>query len=438
MKYTMNPMSYKDTIADLYKLQQFSIKQGLENILKLTQQLGNPHNEYPVIHIAGTNGKGSTSALIQRIFSEHGFSCGLYTSPHLVDFRERIRINNEMIDPEYICKYWYDMAEVVSSEKATFFDTTTALAFSYFRDKKVDIAVIETGLGGRLDSTNIVQSVAAVLTPIHRDHTKQLGKRLSAIAREKADIIRRGSAVFCAKQHNRVLLALTEYHSLIRQWYYLPEVTKIHYIPENSSNSFFDLKDLIRSVTYENLELNLAGKHQIENASLAYLVSRWFLEQNNIHFDEFLFRRALKTVYWPGRFQKISGNPDIILDVSHNYDGFRKTSELIKYQYPDRKVHLLIGLLADKEYRQIAKKICKLFASITITNPVHERVLQPEKLQSYLKSLDTEATIIKDYRKAWMKLTSKLSADEVLIVMGSHFLVGAILATIQEKLDFIS
>jgi dihydrofolate synthase/folylpolyglutamate synthase len=427
----MSIQTYQDTINSLYQLQQFSVKQGLENIRKLSGKLGNPHTKYPVIHVAGTNGKGSTSAIIQRILSEHGFSTGLYTSPHLIDFRERIRINDEMIDTDYICRYWDEMAEFVSTEKATFFDTTTALAFSYFKDKNIDVAVIETGLGGRLDSTNIVQPAAAVLTPIHRDHTKQLGKKLSLITREKADIIKKGSTVFCARQHPRVYLALAPYQLTARHWYFLTDALKLRFNVVNSTGSSFDLTDLIYDQSFNDLKLNLAGKHQVDNAALAYLVSRWFLGKRGITFNDTLFRKALETIHWPGRFQKIYSNPDIILDVSHNYDGFRKTIKLIEDQYSKRRVHLLIGLLSDKEYRWIAKTIYNRFSSITITNPVHERVLSAEKFQSCLASLGMHAHVILDYREAWRELTQKICGDDVLIVMGSHFLIGAILAMIQ-------
>ena len=176
MKIQQN--SYSKTITKLYNLQQFSVKQGLENIQQLSKFLNYPEKKYPVLHVAGTNGKGSTSVILQRILYAHGLRTGLYTSPHLLDFRERIRINDDFIDRNYIIGYWKNIDPLVSRIKATFFDTTTALAFNYFHDHQVDVAVIETGLGGRLDSTNIVDSAAAIITPIHRDHTRQLGLKL--------------------------------------------------------------------------------------------------------------------------------------------------------------------------------------------------------------------------------------------------------------------
>jgi dihydrofolate synthase/folylpolyglutamate synthase len=343
-----------------------------------------------------------------------------------------------MIDPEYICQYWNKMSETVLSEKATFFDTTTALAFSYFRDKKVDAAVIETGLGGRLDSTNIVRPEVVILTPIHRDHTRQLGSKLSDIAREKADIIKNGCTVFCAVQHRRVGETLTEYRDRSSAWFDLNDAVRIRILRHHRSKSLFCMEDVIRGEKYEDLELNLEGDHQVANASLAYLTGRWFLEKRGIRFEPALFRKALKKIYWPGRFHQISSSPDIILDVSHNYDGFRKTIALIENRYHGRKVHLLIGLLSDKEYRLIAKLVYKRFSSVTVTNPVHERVLPPEKFQSYIKSLGGNARVIQNYREAWHELTGNLAETDVLIIMGSHFLIGAIWTLNQEKLDFIS
>lgn len=196
---------YTQTTQQLFDLQKYAIKLGLENISYLCQVFGNPQLKFPIIHIAGTNGKGSTAFYISNILQTCGLKVGLYTSPHLVDFRERIRINNQLIEKDYIIQFWKEIKESVLRLKATFFDTTTLMALKYFADKEVDVAVIETGLGGRLDSTNIVKPDMVVITPIGYDHQKQLGKTLKLIAFEKAGIIKDKCIVFVSEQKRSVL-----------------------------------------------------------------------------------------------------------------------------------------------------------------------------------------------------------------------------------------
>ena len=239
----MNP--YLKTITELYGLQKFSIKMGLENISEICDHLNNPQNLYPVIHVAGTNGKGSTSRMIQATLTSHGLRVGLYTSPHLVDFRERIVIDDKQIEKDYIVEYWRKISPLIYQLKATFFDTTTALAFEYFGYKNIDVAVIETGLGGRLDSTNIVNPVSVVITPIEIDHTRQLGNNLQSIAWEKASIIKSGSTVFVAKQKKMVREVLEKCSSKAEICYNFTDSVRIDKIRAGLDYLNFNLVDNI-------------------------------------------------------------------------------------------------------------------------------------------------------------------------------------------------
>ncbi|MCK5852589.1 bifunctional folylpolyglutamate synthase/dihydrofolate synthase, partial [bacterium] len=203
-------MDYQSAISEIYDLQKYAIKLGLDNIKFLMNSLNNPHNQYPVIHIAGTNGKGSTAFYIAGILQAMGMNTGLFTSPHLVDFRERIQVNGHKIEKSFIVDFWQREKKTILSREATFFDTTTALGLDYFKMKNVDVAVVETGLGGRLDSTNIVDSEIAVITPIDFDHQKQLGTTLKKIAYEKAGIIKKKSVVFSAIQQQSALEQISD------------------------------------------------------------------------------------------------------------------------------------------------------------------------------------------------------------------------------------
>jgi len=425
--------SYSATISDLYQLQQFAEKQGVQNIRKLVNRLGNPQRKYPILHIAGTNGKGSTSIILQNILKQHGLKVGLYTSPHLLDFRERIRINDHFITKAYIQAYWSEMADFVNRHKMTFFDTTTALAFNYFYDQRVDVAIVETGLGGRLDSTNIVNPAGVILTPIHRDHTKQLGRRLKSIAREKAAIIKPDSVVFCGKQHFLIYELFEQYRKKASQWTYLSQAGHIRNIKMYNSYSEFDLIDKNRQIKYSDLRLSLAGKHQLDNAFLAYFAARWYLAEIETLFRAEIFKKSLKHISWPGRLQKISEKPDIYMDVSHNYDGFKKTLEFVKYFYPVHKAHLLVGLLSDKDHRTIARLVAQYFTSITVTELVHQKPLPAVDFAKELKKWNINPIVKTNNHQAFKEISKNLEEDDALFVMGSHFLVGNLLRSFQKS-----
>jgi len=425
--------NYLNTISELYDLQKFSIKMGLENISSLCKDIGNPQVSYPIIHIAGTNGKGSTSIVLNEILMAHGLKVGMYTSPHLVDFRERIRISNKLIDEQYIIDFWKRMFEKVHQLKATFFDTTTALAFEYFDKSDVDIAVIETGLGGRLDSTNIVEPVASVITPIAIDHTKQLGKDLKSIAGEKAVIVKKGSTFFSSRQKKAVKEIFQRVASIADNFYDFSESVYIQDIEVFPTYSQFKFRDKIRNIKMEKLKLNLPGKFQIDNACLAYLVSRWYLERVRISFSEEKFRGVLRKIQWNGRLQCVSKKPNVYLDVSHNYSGFKETLAFISGVSDISNRFLIIGLLDDKEYKQIVRLIAKNFRNIILTEPVHDRALPVSALAEEFLRYGIRTNVEKSIIPAYMKTLENLKENDQLYVMGSHFIISEILKVIKKK-----
>jgi len=423
---------YQQTITDIFDLHLFSIKMGLDNITTLSQSIGNPHLSYPTIHIAGTNGKGSTAAILQQILFQHGLKVGLFTSPHLVKFNERIRVNNDLIEDEYIENYWQQNKDLVLDLKATFFDTTTCLAFDYFRHKQVEVAIIETGLGGRLDSTNIIQPVASVITPIGFDHQKQLGNTLTSIAREKAGIIKKGAALFLGHQKEEALNFF--YNQKFDNNILIDQERSISYseIVSNLDNTTFSFTDLIRNQEINHLQLNLLGIHQAQNATLAYLVGRWYLEQISVNFELGSLRNAFKSVIWNGRIQKISCSPDIYLDVSHNADGFRPTIKFLSDNFKKENSHLLIGLLADKNYDEIVSLVKDQFKNIVVTEPENEHKLEGSILINELKKYGINVKFIKEVKKAFEISINNLGPDDTLFVMGSHYLAGSVLNSLKE------
>lgn len=419
--------SYNQTIRELFDLQKFAIKLGLDNIRALSERLHHPHRAYPVIHVAGTNGKGSTSFFIAKILEAHGLKTGLFTSPHLADFRERITVGGTKIMPSAIEDFWKQHKKFILQHKATFFDTTAAMALDYFRNQKVDVAVIETGLGGRLDSTNIVKPHIVVLTPIDFDHEKQLGGTLEQIATEKAGIIKAGAAVFSAQQPEQALSVFKNHINPGQSFSYLPDWAEISVEQSTLNKTVYTLQDKLRRSMFHRLHTRQAGNYQTFNQSLAYTVSRHFLELLPVPFSESAFRSALANQLWPGRLQLISRHPDVVLDVSHNPAGIETSFSFISKER--RPVNTLIGLVEDKNYKTIAAIVSRYSRRIIITEPDTHRKLSAETLQTALASLKKESEIIKDSVTAFELLKKESQPNDIVLAIGSHYLIGRLLQT---------
>jgi dihydrofolate synthase/folylpolyglutamate synthase len=420
--------TYTQTIRELYDLQKFAIKLGLDNVRALSGYLGDPQLAYPVIHVAGTNGKGSTAYFIARILNSMGLKTGLYTSPHLVDFRERIRVGDQLIEESYMTDFWADIRDLVYSRKATFFDVTTALALDYFRHKKVDVAIVETGLGGRLDSTNIVSPSLIVITPIRFDHEKQLGRNLTSIATEKAGIFKNNCLIFSARQHPAARAALVNRVPGKSRIVFLDEVVRVKSMKADLDGTWFSLSDRMFSMRYDSLFCRQPGDFQLGNLALAYISAREFLKRKSIPFRDQCFKKALSEQQWPGRLQTVSLNPRIICDVSHNYHGIRKTVSFIESQVKRENRILLIGLVKDKNYGKITRFLNGRFREIYITEPETERRLDGTLIKRSFGRLKQDSVFIKDLKKAYeLAKTQSMPADTLLII-GSHYLIGAYLA----------
>lgn len=414
-------------IQDLFDLQKYAIKLGLDNVRFLCEALDNPQDSYPVIHIAGTNGKGSTSFFIAALLQESGLRVGLFTSPHLVDFRERIRVSGKKITLDFISDFWQAQMKTIHERQATFFDTSAALAFTYFRDQKVDVAVVETGLGGRLDSTNIVQSEIAVITPIHFDHEKQLGNSLEAIAAEKAGIIKQEVVVFSAPQNEKVLQVLKNKLGPKSTFFYVPEFLKITVIEENLSHTEFDFEDALQKLTVKNIHSRQLSGFQAENQALACSVSQYFLQRRGKSLSKVVLRKVFEEHIWPGRLQRISTEPDIFFDVSHNTAGIKRTLDFMFRHIPRQNLCVLVGLVADKNYAEIAEIIARSAWEVVLCEPDTHRRLEAEVLSKAFKQVEKTTQIIKDSQKAYEFCKNNQSPGQVLLVIGSHYLIGSLL-----------
>lgn len=339
-------MNYAETIDYLFsRLPMFhrigaaALKPGLDNITALCKMLDNPQDEYPTIHIAGTNGKGSTAHFIASILQEAGYKVGLFSSPHLKDFRERIKINGEYISEKDVIRFVESNKAQFETIEASFFEYTTAMCFQYFKEQKVDIAVIETGLGGRLDSTNILYPDLCVITSISLDHTNLLGDTVQAIAAEKAGIIKSNIPVVVAENSNEAITTILN-----------------HALPLQAEVLFSTDQDLP-----DGIELGLKGNYQQQNALTALtaaevLVSMdWDISEQHV---EDGLKNVVKNTRFAGRWQQLSDSPKVLCDVAHNEGGIQWVVKQLKEEAPE-KLHMVFGMVSDKDTSKILAMLPK-------------------------------------------------------------------------------
>ena len=347
------------TLDRLYSYSMFGIKLGLENMKKIMHELNNPENNFKIIHIAGTNGKGSVATMLEAVLKEAGFNVGKYSSPHLVKFNERIQYNNEMISDLDVAKY-FDIVEKVSKKiniKPTFFEITTAMMFLYFYDKKADFVVLETGMGGRFDATNIVTPEITIITNVTLDHTAYLGNTIEKIAEEKAGIIKEGKLLITSENKNNVI-------DIFRK-----KTKKIVITSEYEYSGYLDKENIktIVDVDSEKYTIPLFGKHQIENFMAAYICLK------ELKISKEIIKNGIKNCYWPGRFEiiKIENDKLFIIDGAHNIDSALKLKETIKTLFNRNEVILLTSILKDKDVAEIINIFSEISSSVVFL-PIHE------------------------------------------------------------------
>lgn len=398
-------------------------KADLQNTLTLCEHAGHPERKLRCIHVAGTNGKGSVSNMLASIFQEAGYKTGLYTSPHLKDFRERIRINGEMIPQEEVIRYYHLLNEKSLEIQASFFEMTVVMAFSYFVDQQVDIAVIETGLGGRLDSTNVIVPDLSIITNISLDHQQFLGNTLPEIAGEKAGIIKPGKPVVIGQ--------------------YLPETAEIFIkksIRENAPIYFS--KDLNKKIEIignkqfiiENKTINfpLNASYQMENVATvltAVDVYRSYYSDLKIS-DQDIFdglENVIKNTGFAGRWQVISEQPKVIADVGHNEDGIKEIVRQISKE-SFRHLRIVYGAVKDKDVTKILELLPKRNTSYYLCEPPIPRKLPLASLIDIAVKIELPIVYtIENPKDAYLKALNEADKDDLIVVLGSFFIVGEIL-----------
>lgn len=415
----------QELLNKLYSLHSLGVKYQLESITQLLKSIGNPEKKLKCFHIAGSNGKGSTASFISSILTEAGYKVGLYTSPHFIHFNERIKVNGVNISDKQIEEFLTKHYDKIFNGKNTFFEVTTALAFDYFYSSKVDFAVIETGLGGRLDATNVINPLASVITSIHLEHTNILGDTVEKIANEKGGIIKPNSLLFLGNLPSNIIDTFVEKaNSLNTESFILDE-----YINDRGSELEFYSAELYLG----SLKPALKGHFQKYNAALACLVVYKTLDIYN----ENLFKKGLQNVVLnsgiQGRYELVHSDPVIILDSAHNADGLKILLEEFKKdkkQYDN--VYLLFSALNDKDYRTMLSYCKGIFNTIYLAEIKNERGLSLDELDSIAKELNVDHELVpnlKDFLDTYMSNDSK----DCLLVAGSMYLIGEVKTFFKKK-----
>ena len=417
--------SNEEVINYLFSRRRMNIKLGLDSINHLLEKLGSPETHFRSIHVAGTNGKGSTCAILESIFLSNGLKTGLYTSPHLTDARERIRIDGKSVSLDLFKKTIELLFSTIEKYGCSFFEILTAIAFAHFCDQQVDIAIIETGLGGRLDATNVLIPEISVITEIDIDHVKQLGDTHLQIAREKAEIINPGIPLLsgasnrkvdeyfesvCAEKGSRFISALQD--------------TDLEILGCNQKGSDFHL--ITPDHRWQYLKLSLLGHHQVKNSVTAIRTIEE-LNRNNFNIDKSAVYSGLKNVNWPGRLQILQNDPVLVVDVAHNIQGISSTISAITQIFSYQKMICVMGLLADKKTSEIINILNPYVDLYVAVTPDNERALTAQELAKRIEQTGKRVKIGQTIGEGLELALDFAKNKDLVCVLGSHFVIGEIL-----------
>lgn len=415
-------MSYLHTLDYLYSLQRFGIKLGLANILRLLDLLDNPQKGIRTVIIGGTNGKGSCAAILSSLLGVAGHRVGLYTSPHLHDFRERIRVGNELISYEEVMRLTDVIREAMAREALvlplTFFEFVTAMAFLYFREKKVDLAILEVGMGGRLDATNVTEPEVAVITSVARDHCQHLGQSLTAIAREKLGIVKPGRPLVAGVEGLALARQVARHCRRLGSPLLLLE-KDFSYLPNGQGG--FDYFGL--STCYPGLRLSLAGPHQMANAALA-LAAAETLEKQGYCLDAKAIRKGLAQVNWPGRLELFPTASRVLMDCAHNPAGCQALVEALGKEYIYEHLILVVGIMQDKDWPTMLSLLAPLADLVIVTQPELERACPAEALAGQARKWCQRVEVIPQVSSALARGREVGRSRDLVLVTGSIFTVS--------------
>ena len=411
--------SYKESVSWLFGLQKYGIKFGLSKTTNLLKAFGNPHHNQRYIHIAGTNGKGSVGAMLESILLKAGLKVGFYTSPHLVSFTERFRINRELITKDQAASIIREIKGVINNrEPPTFFELTTAMTLLYFFRKDVDVSIIEVGMGGRLDATNVINPLVSIITNIGLDHQHFLGDTIIDIAKEKGGIIKKEIDLVTAVDQPPVVKL---FESLCKKkgapFWRVGKHARYRRLPSGLLG-YYGLHKRFR-----NLTLGLKGGFQYKNAAVALLALE-ILKKKGISVSDEALQRGLADPLWPGRLEEVSSHPTIILDGAHNPSAMRSLAYSIGRDFDFERLILVVGIMEDKDILNILKKIVPLASRVIYTRPTYYRAANPQYLMDVAKEFRKDGEVQFPLSTAIERARDLAGKKDLILITGSLFTVG--------------
>lgn len=422
-------MNYKEALNYIENTGKFGMNLGLERIKKLCELIGNPEKDLKIIHVAGTNGKGSTSTFISSILASQGYRVGLYTSPYIERFTERIKINNNEIVEDEIARLVTEIEpkiheiEKMGMEHPTEFEIITACAFKYFKEKEVDFVVLEVGLGGRFDATNIINPIVSVITSISYDHVNILGDTLSKIAYEKAGIIKNGRPVVIYPQDKEAEEVLVGVAKEKEASIYLIDGLK-HEILSNTVDGIIFNASLKKE--YKDLKIELLGEYQVLNAVTA-ITAIEVIRNEGYKIDDGAIYSGLITARWPGRLEILNKKPYVVLDGAHNIQGIKGLVNALKHYFPKNKINIVCGMLKDKDYNCMLKELIKVSDYFITVEPNSPRALSALELKNAIMESGGSKVKVMDSKNIMEAVSTSLKSckdGDVLVFCGSLYMIG--------------
>lgn len=413
-------MNIYEVIEYMNQKHQLGNQFRLENIQEMMKELGDPHKRLQVIHVAGTNGKGSVCASLYHMIMEAGYSVGFFSSPHLISYLERFRYNGKQIRESDFCAMMTKIkgaADAIVSrgfDQPTEFEILTALAYLFFDSQGLEYAIMEVGLGGRLDATNVIERpIASVITPLSIDHAEFLGSTIEEIAWEKAGIIKKNVPVITAVQPEAAMKVIQEVASELHA------PLKVVGEGELLENTLDGIRLRYKDKEYD---FSLPGTHQLGNAILAIETMEALRKNNRIDIDDEEIKKGLKNVVWPGRIERLSDAPPLYIDGAHNPAAAQALKEMLE----GRKVVAVIGMLADKDVAGVLDILLPVFSQVIATRPQSERAISAEDLAEMIRQRGREAIVEPDIKQAVEKALSIVKDDEMVVATGSFYLIGEV------------
>lgn len=427
-------MDTEKAIEKIHEFERFGSVLGLERMTRLLEILGNPQDELKVIHVAGTNGKGSVCRYIYSILQAEGYKTGLYTSPFLEKFNERIELAGEYISDEDLNVFTDKVLAAVSQmtkngeQSPTEFEVVTAIAFMYFKEKQCDYVILEVGLGGIGDSTNVCKSpLMTVITSVSMDHMDRLGNTIEEIAAEKAGIIKDNCPVVTSATDERALEIIektaAEHDCMFFETRHIPVNVK----EETLKGTKFDAD--IQGVIFEDIQISMPGRHQIQNAVAALAAISIMEERGSISLKRESILKGFRQAFQPGRFEvmtEVNNNTVIVIDGAHNADGANAFAEAVKSLCKDKKILMVMGVLADKDVNSILDAFTGISSDFIATEPENPRKLEAFKLAEMLEMRGVKCAAIPDYKEACREAIARSESFGAVVFAGSLYLIGKI------------